>query len=169
MAKRGPKPWEPSARDIEFVEECASQGISETKICEGLGHDWKTFHRNLPKFADALKKGKEEFDKQIVRAVPQVVNSLLRRCLGYEYEEIQTKQDGKIVNGQMVNGDVTITKTKKHYQPSDAAIFFFLCNKDTWINPMRIDSDTTDNKGDILKWIELLKKEPTKKIKNELG
>ena len=168
MAKRGPKPWEPSIRDIEFVEECAEQGISETKIIEALKIDWRAFKRNLPKFAKALKKGREEFDKSTERIVPQVVNSLIKKCLGWEYEEVQTKQEGKVINGQMINGDVTITKTKKHYPASDAAIFFFLCNKDNlhWINPMRIDDPTTDNKGEILKWIDTLKKEPKK---NEPG
>jgi hypothetical protein len=169
MAQSGKK-YIPSKTDIQYVYESACQGISQSKMLEGLNIDWHTFQKNLPKFSDALKKGNEEYGKHVERQVPQVVNALLRRCLGYEFEEVTRKQDGKVIDGKLQDGDVTITKTIKHIQPSDPAIFFFLCNRsDDWVNPMSIEGKTLDNKGDILKWIELLKKEPTKKIKNELG
>jgi hypothetical protein len=164
MGKRGPKPWQPSAADIEYVQECAAQGIAETKIAEGLEKDYGTYRRNIHIFAEALKKGRAEFDLSLDRAVPQVVNSMLKRCLGYEYEEVQTKQEGRVVNGKMHDGDVTITKTKKHIQASDAAIFFFLCNRDKlkWINPMKLDEAKGDHSGEIMSWIKQLKNEPAK-------
>jgi hypothetical protein len=73
--------------------------------------------------------------------VPEVVNSLKRRCLGYEYEEVSTKQKGKVVNGQLINGDVEKTITKKFIPASDVAIIFFLCNRDPnhWKNSYRLD------------------------------
>lgn len=169
MAQTGKK-YVPSKADIQYVYECCCQGISQSQILDGLKIDWHTYQKNLPVFSDAIKKGKEQFDLHLERQVPQVVNALLRKCLGYEVEETSQKRDGKVVNGQLFEGDITITKTTKHIQPNEAAIFFFLCNRDKmqWINPMRIDDPTTDNKGEIMKFIDSLKKEPeTKKKKND--
>jgi len=159
------KRWKPSRADLEYVFECASQGLPQKAILEGLNVDWHTFNKNLPFFSEAIKKGKEQFDKHTERQVPEVVNSLLKRCLGYEYDEVSIKQDGEVVNGKLLNGKITTTKTKKHVQASDAAIFFFLCNKDklTWINPMKLDEPSADNRGSILKWIEEQAKEPAEK------
>jgi hypothetical protein len=159
MAKSGTK-YTPSKSDKEYVFECACQGISQAKMCEGLKIDWKTFHKNLPAFSDALKKGEIEFNKHVERQVPQVVNTLLKRCMGYEVEEVTRKQDGEVINGQLRDGKITITKVTKHIQPSDAAIFFYLCNrsKQNWINPMKLEEELPDDRGKILDWIEELKK-----------
>lgn len=164
MAKTGTR-YIPSKADKEYVYDCACQGISQAKMCEGLKIDWKTFHKNLPAFSDELKKGDTEFKKNVERQVPQVVNVLLKRCLGYEVEEVTKKQDGEVVDGQLKEGKITITRTTKHIQPNEAAIFFFLCNKAKldWVNPMKLDEQGEDNRGQIMEWIEELKGPDKKK------
>jgi hypothetical protein len=73
--------------------------------------------------------------------LPDVVSALLRRCTGYEYEEVSTKQKGKVVNGVLLNGDIERTVTKKFIPPSDVALIFFLCNRDkiNWQNTYKFD------------------------------
>jgi hypothetical protein len=140
MALTGQK-YIPSESDIEAVYDLACQGASTKDICEHLQIDYKTYITNLPIFSKVLKKGKRLFDKHLDRIVPEVVNSLKKKCLGYDYEEIQTKQKGKVVNGQLINGDIEKTVTKKHVPASDVAIIFFLSNrdKDKWKNSHQID------------------------------
>jgi hypothetical protein len=143
MAQTGRK-YKPTKKDLQDVFEMACQGASDKAIYEHLDIDHMTFYKNLRIFSTIIKRGKKVFDKHLDRAVPEVVNSLKRRCLGYEYDEVSTKQKGKVVNGVLVNGDVERTVTKKFIPASDVAIIFFLCNRDPnhWKNSYRLERQT---------------------------
>ena len=147
MAHTGKK-WRPKKADFEYVYDCACQGISVSQIIAGLSVDYKTFQKNLPFFSKALKSGKKHFDKHLDRVVPEVVNALIKKCTGYEYEEVSTKQKGKVVNGVLKDGDIERTVTKKWFPASDVAIIFFVTNRDkfNWQNSYNLNH-TNDGKA----------------------
>lgn len=69
---------------LELVECWARDGLTDEQISNNLGIHISTFYdykKNYSEFSEALKKGKEIIDYQ-------VENALLKRALGYEYEEI---------------------------------------------------------------------------------
>ena len=72
-----------------LLEGWARDGLTDEQIAKNIGinrttlYDWKKKETNI---ADALKKGKEIIDFE-------VENALLKRALGYEYEE-ETYENG---------------------------------------------------------------------------
>jgi len=87
----------PSKYRPEFVEQaerlCREKGYTDVQLAAKFHigttqlYVWK---REYPKFAEAIKRGKEGFDSNVVE------NSLLKRAAGYEYDEITTVR-GKVV------------------------------------------------------------------------
>ena len=77
---------------------------------------WKNDHSDI---SDTLKRGKEVIDLQ-------VENALLKRALGYEYEEVSEKYE----YGEMTERKVA----KKHVIPDTTAQIFWLKNRrpDKW-------------------------------------
>lgn len=71
---------------------------------------WKVQHKA---FSDALKLGKEPADERIER-------SLYHRASGYSHPEDDIR---------VVNGEITITPTIKHYPPDTTACIFWLKNR----------------------------------------
>lgn len=147
MALRGQK-YIPLPEDCEYVFDCACQGISVMEIIKGLEIDFKTWQKNLPTFSKHLKKGRKQFQKHLERRIPEVESSLIKRALGYEYEETSKKQHGKVIDGVLKNGTVEVTTTKKHVPANPAAIFFFLTNllKDKYKHAQHIDHTTAGDK-----------------------
>lgn len=91
------------------IEGWARDGLTDEQIARNMGinvstlYDWKKKYSEISK---SLKKGKEVIDRQ-------VENALLKRALGYEYDEVteQYDRDGdcffkKVVTKQ-VQGDTT--------------------------------------------------------------
>jgi hypothetical protein len=80
--------------------------------------------------SSALKKGKAPVDME-------VENALLKRALGYEYEEVCTEVEEIPFKTKDENGNtITITKTKKHIRkttkmvvPDVTAQIFWLKNR----------------------------------------
>ena len=118
MAQPGVK-YIPSKKDKIDVYNLACQGATDKLICETLNIDRGTFKRNLHLFSRYLKRGQRIYNLHLYRELPDVVSALLRRCTGYEYEEVSTKQKGKVVNGVLLNGDIerTVTKPFKTERP----------------------------------------------------
>lgn len=110
----------------------ARDGLVDKEIARALGigvrtfHEWKKAH---PELVEALREGKDEVDVK-------VENSLLRRALGFDYEEteaiVQRFPEGK--DGTMKEKVTRVKKTKKHIAPDVVACIFWLKNRrpDIW-------------------------------------
>ena len=104
------------------IEGWARDGLIDEQISEKMGinrrtlTDWKNKYDPI---SLALKRGKEVVDRQ-------VENALLKRALGYEYEEVKEKFEGGILTEWTV--------TKKEVVADTTAQIFWLKNRkpDTW-------------------------------------
>ena len=83
------------------IEGWARDGLIDTEIAQMMEinpdtlYNWK---KKFPQISEALKKGKDVIDRQ-------VENSLLRRALGYEYEEVkEVYKDDKLIEKTIING-----------------------------------------------------------------
>lgn len=105
-----------------FLIECwARDGLRDEDICDKLGISVQSFYVYKSKygeFSESLKRGKEVIDFE-------VENALLKRALGYEYEET------KIYIDKDANGKERTRKEKiKKVQPPDTlAQIFWLKNR----------------------------------------
>ena len=104
------------------IEGWARDGLTDEQIAGNMGikrqtlYDWK---KKYPVFSDALKRGKEIIDRQ-------VENSLLKRALGYEYDEVTTTT--------YPDGGEETKRVTKHVVPDTTAQIFWLKNRkpDDW-------------------------------------
>jgi hypothetical protein len=71
---------------------------------------WKVQH---PEFSESIKVPKAEADERVEQ-------SLYRRALGYEHDEVDIK---------VVAGSVVMTPIRKHYPPDTTAAIFWLKNR----------------------------------------
>ncbi len=103
------------------IEGWARDGLTDEQIAYNIGitrttlYDWKN---KYPDISNALKRGKEVIDRQ-------VENALLKRALGYEYEEVKQIIE-KDENGK---DRKRIEKTIKHVAPDTTAQIFWLKNR----------------------------------------
>lgn len=110
-----------------LLEGWARDGLTDEQIAKNIGinrttlYDWKKKEVNI---ADALKKGKEVIDFE-------VENALLKRALGYEYEE-ETYENG-----------ILTKKVKKQVAPDTTAQIFWLKNRkpNNWKDRVETDED----------------------------
>lgn len=116
MAKGKYQEWlEPEG--LLKIEGWARDGLTEEQIAHNMGigystlQAWKNEHQDI---LDTLKRGKEVIDRQ-------VENALLKRALGYEYEEISEKYELGILTERKV--------TKKQVVPDTTAQIFWLKNR----------------------------------------
>lgn len=119
-----------------LIEGWARDGLTDEQIASNMGvsrstlNSWKD---KYPDILDALKKGKEIVDRQ-------VENALLKRALGYEYEEIKEKYEFGELSERTV--------TKKQVVPDTTAQIFWLKNrkpKDWRDKQERLDNTAEDN------------------------
>ena len=104
-----------------LVEGWCRNGLTDIQIAKNLGISKDSFYRykkDYSDFSDALKKGKEEIDIE-------VENALLKRALGYEYEEVKTY----IEEDKEGNKKKRIEKTKKLLPADTTALIFWLKNR----------------------------------------
>lgn len=121
MAKGKYQKWlEPDA--LILLEGWARDGLTDEQISHNMGISKQTLYEWIKKFPDisnSLKKGKEVTD--II-----VENALLKRALGYDYDESRIE----------VNPDGTRKKTvfKRHMPADTTALIFWLKNRrrDKW-------------------------------------
>ena len=120
-----------------LLEGWAKSGLTDEQIAKNIGinrttlYDWKKKEVNI---ADALKKGKEVIDFE-------VENALLKRALGYEYEE-KTYENG-----------ILTKKVKKHVAPDTTAQIFWLKNRQVkkWRDKVEIaDNDAIKKLDELL-------------------
>lgn len=120
-----------------LLEGWARDGLTDEQIAKNIGinrttlYDWKKKEVNI---ADALKKGKEIVDFE-------VENALLKRALGYEYEE------------EIYENGILTKKVKKQVAPDTTAQIFWLKNRQVkkWRDKVEIaDNDAIKKLDELL-------------------
>jgi DNA-binding XRE family transcriptional regulator len=105
------------------IEGWARDGLTEEQIAHNMGVSTKTLFNWKEKFLpvlQALKRGKEVVDRQ-------VENALLKRALGYKYDETTYEQATNTETGEKV---LTVSKVvTKEVQPDTTAQIFWLKNR----------------------------------------
>ncbi|RXI38707.1 transposase [Clostridium tetani] len=127
--------YETNVKDkLILVEGWARNGLTDEQIAKNLGIGLTTFYKYKKEHSElskALKKGKEVIDFE-------VENALLKRALGYEYEEVTKErilkkdEQGKPLTD--IHGfpiyEMVVTKTvKKEVTPDTTAQIFWLKNR----------------------------------------
>lgn len=131
MAKGKYQEWlEPEG--LLKIEGWARDGLTDEKISEKMQINVATLYRwknDYCEICEALKKGKEVVDRQ-------VENALLKRALGYEYEEVKEKFENGIC--------VERTITKKEVVADTTAQIFWLKNRkpDEWRDKPEAEQST---------------------------
>ncbi len=111
------------------IEGWARDGLTDEQISRNMGisvatlYNWKAKYLEI---LEALKKGKEVVDRQ-------VENALLKRALGYEYEEVKEKYECNVLTERTV--------TKKEVVPDTTAQIFWLKNRlrEKWSDKQSIE------------------------------
>ncbi|MGK3273546.1 terminase [Comamonas kerstersii] len=131
VAKRaGGRPSKYKAEYAEQAKKLCMLGMTDAELAaffevsESTLNLWKQAH---PEFSESLKGGKTLADAEVSA-------KLFHRATGYEHPE----DDIRVVNGQIV-----ITPTIKHYPPDTTAGIFWLKNRqrDKWRDKPEADSD----------------------------
>lgn len=127
--------WKPTKEDLKAIYELAKQGCTDEEIGKAIGICKDTFIKHKSTFFDELKKGRDE---GLPINIASVENALLRKCRGFEYEEITEEPVWLVKDGYPAiheDKQMRITKrVRKFVPPSDSAIFYYLGNRapDKW-------------------------------------
>ena len=133
-----------------LLEGWARDGLTDEQIAHNIGINVKTLWDWKVRFdpiCNAIKKGKAPVDIQ-------VENALLKRALGYEYEEVTTEitetpyidKRGK----ERVRKQKHVKKTRKIVLPDTTAQIFWLKNRrpDKWRDkPAEANNDKPEDDG----------------------
>lgn len=139
MAKGKYQEWlEPEK--LILIEGWARDGLTDVQIAHNMGITAKTLYEWKKKYGEiceSLKRGKEVVDRQ-------VENALLKRAIGYEYEEISEKYEGGIMTERKV--------TKKQVVPDTTAQIFWLKNRkpEQWRDKRVVDDGSNDREGRLI-------------------
>lgn len=111
------------------IEGWARDGLTDEQIAENAGINPATLYvwkKKYPEISETLKRGKEVVDRQ-------VENALLKRALGYEYEEVKEKFEGNVMTERTV--------TKKKVVPDVTAQIFWLKNRkrEAWADRQNVE------------------------------
>ena len=98
-------------------------GVSEKSF-----NVWKNKH---PELVQSLKRGKDEADAKVAQ-------SLYRRAIGYEHDDVEIKV---VAVGNNMGSEVQRIPVVKHYPPDTTACIFWLKNrqKDKWRDKQEIE------------------------------
>jgi len=143
--------YETNVKDkLLLVEAWARNGLTDEQIAKNLGISKVTLYKYINEhneLSELLKKGKEVIDIE-------VENALLKRALGYKYDEVTREVNsdtGKLVVSKVVTKEV---------QPDTTAQIFWLKNRkpEAWRDRKEVDhSGTINNPYEGLTKEELLK------------
>lgn len=129
----------------------ARDGLTEPQICQNMGigistlTEWKT---KFPAIAASIKKGREPVDIQ-------VENALLKRALGYDYEETITEVED--LGGGRTKKHVR--KVTKHVPADTTAQIFWLKNRKPKQWRDKMEAAVNVDVEDLSPLVELLKDE----------
>ena len=142
MAKRKYEYWL-TPEGLIKLEGWARDGLTDDQIAKNIGinrdtlYRWKKAHSDI---SDALKRGKEVIDRQ-------VENALLKRALGYTYDEITFE------------GDDEVKRVRKQVVPDTTAQIFWLKNRkpEEWRDKREIVKD--DDNDQVLLFLKAMRGE----------
>lgn len=126
---------------LTLLEGWARDGLTDEQLAEKMNigvrtlYEWKI---RYPQISQTLKKGKEIVDIQ-------VENALLKRALGYDFQEEKIEKSDK--------DGVKITQTLKHIPPDTTAQIFWLKNRrpDKWRDkPREAAEEDGDGSGVVV-------------------
>jgi hypothetical protein len=130
------------------IQGWAREGLTEEQLAHNIGiglttlKEWKN---KFPTISTAIKKGKAPVDLE-------VENALLKRALGYQYEEIITEIE-EVPTGKLDESGKPIVKQQKHIRkitktalPDTTAQIFWLKNRrpGRWRDKIEAAPDTTN-------------------------
>lgn len=121
--------------NLILIESWAREGLTDEQIAKNIGISKVTFYdwlKKYPNISNSLKKGKAPIDFE-------VENALLKRALGFEYEETETVFED--VDGKPKK---RIKKTIKYAPPDTSACIFWLKNRKP--NHWRKMNEAVENK-----------------------
>jgi len=127
----------------------ARDGLTNIQIAQNIGVGERTFSEwvtRFPAISSALKKGKEPVDIQ-------VENALLRRALGYDYEETITEVED--LGGGRTKKHVR--KVTKHVPADTTAQIFWLKNRKPRQWREKMEAAVNVDVEDLSPLVELLK------------
>lgn len=115
------------------AQDYARRGLTNIQTAKKLGISEDTFYeyqKLFPEFSEAIKRGKQPVDVE-------VENALLKRALGFEYEEVLTEYELVKIeeeNKGKTAVPVKVKKTKKMVVPDTTACIFWSKNRrpDLW-------------------------------------
>ena len=148
MAKGKYKNWL-TPEGLLKLEGWARDGLTDEQIADNIGIrretliEWK---KKYPNISNTLKRGKEVIDRQ-------VENALLKRALGYDYEEVSNKYENGVLTERKV--------TKKHVIPDTTAQIFWLKNRmpDKWRDKQNLEvSGLTEAQSKLTELLEQRRK-----------
>lgn len=132
--------WKEIKEKLILVEGWARDGLTNEQIANNLGISKDTFYNYKKKysdFSDSLKRGKEVVDYE-------VENALLKRALGYEYEEktyeTEYNKDKKEFKERLTK------RVTKQVVPDTTAQIYWLNNRKPkqWKNRRNEDTNTDE-------------------------
>lgn len=142
--------WEDVKDKLTLVEGWARDGLTNEQIADNLGIGKTTFYRMIKEHSELLehlKKGKEVIDYE-------VENALLKRALGYKYEE---KTYESIYNKELDMYTEKLTKrVTKQVAPDTTALIFWLKNRKPKQWRDKVDIEGESNKETLNKLDEVL-------------
>ena len=141
MAKSKATEWLEQDK-LTLLEAWARDGLTNEQIAKNMGINPSTLYDYMNKFieiSNALKKGKEVVDIE-------VENALLKRALGYKYDEV-TYENG-----------IEVKRVTKEVQPDTTAQIFWLKNRKpkNWKDKQNSENTSDDVNNRIIKISDLL-------------
>lgn len=114
---------------LDEIQGWAMSGLTDEQIADNLGIAASTIYeykKKYPEFSEALKKGKDIADAQ-------VVNALFKTATGFTYYEDIATATGEVVQAQ------------RYAKPNTTAQIFWLKNRqpDQWRDKTEVKADIT--------------------------
>ena len=135
--------WDDVKEKLILVEGWARDGLTDEQIANNLGIGTSTLYKyknEHTEFVEALKRGKEVIDME-------VENALLKRALGYTYDETTKEIVLDSVTGK---NKLAVTKVvKKEVQPDTTAQIFWLKNRKPKVWRDRQNINITSNEDEL--------------------
>lgn len=124
---------------LKLIQAWCRDGLTNEQVAHNIGITRQCLYnwcKKYPELEEAMKKGKEVVDVE-------VENALLKKALGYKYDEVTRER---------VDGEIIITKVvTKEVQGDTTAQIFWLKNRqpDKWRDRKNIEADVKNENKNI--------------------